>query len=219
MIILDNLSKNFVMRDGTKVKVIDNLSLKIDNKLNLAIIGPNGAGKSTLMSLISGSLIPDSGEVRRLSSVSWRVGLRSGFNATMNAKENIIFVSRLHGLSMNETKNKIDFVEQFTDLGIFFYEPINTYSSGMGAKFGFAMSMAFDFDFYLVDEITSVGDGEFRKKADEIFAEKISKSGIIMVSHNMSIIKKWCKSALYIERGICEFYENIDDGIERYKRA
>ncbi len=216
MIIFEKVTKKFFLKGGAQKYVFRDLDLTIP-RLNLAILGKNGAGKSTLISLIAGAKVPDSGRVIRQCEVSWPLGLQSGFQGSMSGRENVLFVCRIHGCSLYIAKKKVTFVENFAELGNYFDMPVKTYSSGMRAKLGFGLSMAFDFDVYLVDEITSVGDPLFKRKSAQLFEEKRSKSNIIMVSHDTYTIKKWCDAALYLEDGICQFYEDIDEAIARYK--
>lgn len=218
MLVLEKITKSFLLKGGVRLYIFRDLNLTIP-KLNLAILGKNGAGKSTLLSLIAGSLYPDSGRIIRRCSVSWPVGLQSGFQGDMTGRENVLFVCRIHGYSLYSAKKKASFVNNFAELGKYFDMPVKTYSSGMKAKLGFGLSMSFDFDLYLIDEAIAVGDPSFKKKSSQLFEEKRKKSNIIMVSHSISTIKQWCDAAIYLENGICQFYENIDEAISRYKSA
>jgi capsular polysaccharide transport system ATP-binding protein len=215
MIIFEKVTKSFPLKGGVRKYIFHDLDLIVP-KLNLAILGKNGAGKSTLLSLIAGSITPDCGRVVRRCNVSWPVGLQSGFQGSMTGRENVLFVCRIYGNSLYASKKKVEFVKNFAELGNYFDMPVKTYSSGMRAKLGFGLSMAFDFDVYLIDEATAVGDPSFKKKSFQLFEEKRIRSNIIMVSHSMKTIKQWCDVALYLENGICQFYENIDQAIARY---
>ncbi|MFK7967750.1 MAG: ABC transporter ATP-binding protein [Rickettsiaceae bacterium] len=215
MFILEKITKSFLLKSGERRYIFRDLSLTIP-KLNLAILGKNGAGKSTLLSLISGSTMPDSGKIITQCNVSWPVGLQSGFQGSMTGRENVLFVCRIHGYSLHYAKKKAVFVNDFAELGDYFDMPVKTYSSGMKSRLGFGLSMAFDFDVYLIDEAISVGDPSFKKKSSQVFEEKRKKSNIIMVSHSVSTIKQWCDVAIYLENGICQFYENLDEAIKRY---
>lgn len=219
MIWLKNVTKSFVLKGGSRHYVFRDLSLKIERGTNVALMGRNGSGKSTLMSLISGNLAPDSGRVVCRCSVSWPVGIQTGFQGSMTGRENVQFVSRIHGDSYREMCERVEFVAGFADLGAYFDMPVQTYSAGMRSRLGFAMSMAFDFDVYLADEITSVGDHVFKKKSAAAFEEKRGKASVIMVSHDVDTIREWCDKAIYIENGQHTIYDNINDAIERYRRG
>ncbi|HJK88445.1 MAG: ABC transporter ATP-binding protein [Candidatus Megaira endosymbiont of Mesostigma viride] len=216
MISLKEVTKKFLLKEGKQKYVFRDLTLTLP-KANLALLGKNGAGKSTMISLIAGTQMPDYGKIIRHCNVSWPIGLQSGFQGSLTGRENVLFVCRIQGCSLYATKRKISFVEEFVELDKYFDMPVKTYSSGMKAKLGFGLSMAFDFDLYLIDEVTAVGDLAFQKKAAKVFEEKRNKANIIMVSHDMSTIKKWCNAGLYLENGTCQFYENIDEAIIRYK--
>ncbi len=219
MIWLKNVSKSFLLKNGQRHHVFKDLTLKIERGNNVALMGRNGSGKSTLMSLISGNLSPDSGRVVCRCSVSWPVGVQTGFQGSMTGRENVQFVSRIHGDSHDEMRQRIAFVADFAELGKYFDMPVQSYSSGMRSRLGFAMSMAFDFDVYLADEVTSVGDMVFRKKSAAAFKEKRGKASVIMVSHDIDTIREWCDRAIFIENGQHTIYENINDAIDRYQRV
>jgi ABC-type multidrug transport system ATPase subunit len=126
----------------------------------------------------------------------------------------VAFVCRINGDSRKQIERRTDFVESFADVGRYFDMPMNTYSSGMRSRVSFGMSMAFDFDMYLVDEVTSVGDGDFQKKCNAVFDQKrAGMSGMILVSHSMSLVEKWCDRAVYIDRGEVKVYENLSEAI------
>ena len=110
------------------------------------------------------------------------------------------------------------YIEEFAEIGKYFDEPMNTYSSGMRSRIGFGLSMAFDFDYYLIDEAGAVGDAKFKKKSDAIYKEKLSNSKVIMVSHNMAEIKQWCDKIILVNSGMTTVYDDVDEGIEMYKR-
>lgn len=219
MISLQGVSKKFKVGSGYHT-VFDNLNLDFPTSSSTALLGRNGAGKSTLMSIIAGSLQPDAGRVVRDCTVSWPVGLSSGFQGSLTGRQNVAFVCRINGDSRKQIERRTEFVESFADVGRYFDMPMNTYSSGMRSRVSFGMSMAFDFDMYLVDEVTSVGDGDFQKKCNAVFDQKrAGMSGMILVSHSMSLVEKWCDRAVYIDRGEVKVYENLSEAIERYKSA
>lgn len=219
MIILDGISKSFNTPSG-KHKVFDDLHLVFPTSSRTALLGRNGAGKSTLMAMIAGAIEPDRGRVHRMSSVSWPIGLSSGFQGSLSGRQNVMFVSRVHGDSNHQMRRRVKFVEDFAEVGDYFDMPMSSYSSGMRSRVAFGMSMAFDFDMYLVDEVTAVGDAAFRRKCIDAFSEKKAQnSGMILVSHEMSLVKKWCDRAIFIEDGNITIYQNINEAIARYKEA
>ncbi|MBA4783772.1 MAG: ABC transporter ATP-binding protein [Rhizobiales bacterium] len=195
---------------GVRKVILDRLSMTFPPNRNIAIIGHNGAGKSTLMRLIAGAELPDEGRIIRHVKVSWPLGFSGGFNANMTGLENARFVARMYG---QDTERVIEFVEEFSELGPSMRLPINSYSSGMRARLAFGISMAIDFKYYLIDEITAVGDARFKKKCDEVFESKLQHSNIIMISHATPSIRKFCESACIIDKGVLTFYDDIEEAI------
>lgn len=215
MIRVESLRKSYLTLTGRKV-VFRDLSFSVPPGRNIGLIGRNGAGKSTLMRLISGVDEPDSGRIITPCSLSWPVGLSGGMNSTMTARENVRFVCRLHGVRREAMQRKIEFVREFADIGSQFEQPMSTYSSGMRARVAFGTSMAFKFDYYLIDEIMAVGDVTFRSKSREVFADRLQNANVIMVSHSMSQIKRMCDFVVMLEKGKAQLYEDVDEGIAAY---
>lgn len=213
MIDLFNVSKTFRVK-GTKKIIFDGLTFSFPHDRNVAIMGPNGAGKSTLMRLIAGSEPPDRGRVVRHGKVSWPLGFSGGFNGSMSGIENIRFVARVYG---QNTEAVIDYVREFSELGASLKFPVRTYSSGMKARLAFGMSLALDFDCYLIDEVTAVGDERFKVKSKKAFQEKLPSSRVIMISHSMSQIKEYCQCGIILTGNHIEFHETIDDLSARYR--
>ncbi|MGP9656022.1 ABC transporter ATP-binding protein [Halomonas sp. AOP35-4E-18] len=196
-----------------------NINLTIPPKVSVGLIGANGAGKSTLLRLIAGMDKPERGEVIRHSKVSWPVGLSGGMQQNMTARQNVKFVARVHGSSSEDVKRVIKYVEEFAEIGEAFDEPIRTFSSGMRSRISFGLSLAFDFDVYISDEATAVGDKNFKAKAKAAFREKTGKASLIMVSHSEGILRELCQAGIFINKGEATWFDSIDDAIDAYHKA
>lgn len=200
--------------NGMKNVVINDVDFDFPVDRNVAIMGKNGAGKSTLMRLIAGAEQPDKGKVFRSSKISWPLGFAGGFNGSMTGIQNIIFVSRIYGQDVSRV---IDYVTDFAELGDYLRQPIKTYSSGMKARLAFGLSMAIDFDTYLIDEITAVGDSNFKKKSQAVFKDKLKNSQIIMVSHSTGTLKEYCDCGVLLDEGKLNFYNTMDELFAAYE--
>ena len=212
---LKNVTKSYLTPKGRRY-VFRNLSLSIPPGKNIGLIGRNGAGKSTLMRLLGGADIPDSGSITTDQSISWPVGLSGGFQGSMTGRENIKFVCRVYGAEGDSMREKVRYVQEFAEIGDWIDEPIKTYSSGMRSRVAFGLSMAFDFDYYLIDEVMSVGDAQFKRKCAEVFREKLQKSKVVLVTHSMPEIEKLCDIVLLVRDGGIQIYEDVAEGIKAY---
>ncbi|WPN45648.1 ABC transporter ATP-binding protein [Pseudomonas sp. P8_241] len=212
---LRNITKSYLTPKGRR-HVFRDLSLKIPAGKNIGLIGRNGAGKSTLMRLLGGADVPDSGTIVTDKSVSWPVGLSGGFQGSMSGRENIKFVSRVYGAEGDAMRQKVAYVQDFAEIGDWIDEPVKTYSSGMRSRLAFGLSMAFDFDYYLIDEVMSVGDAQFKRKCADVFEARLQKSKVVLVSHNMPEIKKLCDVVLLVRDGGVQIYDDVDEGIKAY---
>jgi capsular polysaccharide transport system ATP-binding protein len=215
---LENVTKSYLTLRGRKV-VFRDVSFEIPDGVNVGLIGHNGAGKSTLMRLLSSVELPDSGKVVTASSVSWPVGLSGGMQATLTARENIKFVCRIHGVRGAAMREKLRFVEEFAQIGDYFDQPLSTYSSGMRARVAFGTSMAFEFNYYLIDEVMSVGDVTFKARSRDVFQQRLQKSKVILVSHNMALIKKMCDFVVHLDHGRATVYQDVAAGIAAYQQG
>ena len=213
MITLTQVSKAYRTTRGMHV-VLSNLSAEFASGRNIGIIGRNGAGKSTLMRLISGAEWPDSGTVVRRARVSWPVGFSGGFSGSLTGAENARFVARIYGMP---TDRVLAFVIEFSELGEYFDMPVKTYSSGMRARLAFALSMAIDFDVYLVDEITAVGDAHFQRKCRSAFEDRRDRATLIIVSHDLTTIRSYCDSCAVLRQGQLQFCDSIDEAQRLYE--
>jgi len=215
MIRIENLTKTYRTPQG-RHNVFKNLNIELPSGKSVALIGRNGAGKSTLLRMIGGIDRPDSGRIITNKTISWPVGLSGGFQGSLTGRENVKFVSRLYA-KQNELQDKVAFVEDFAELGKYFDMPIKTYSSGMKSRLAFGLSMAFKFDYYLVDEVTAVGDAKFKKKCADIFDNIRGKAEIIMVSHGLKSLKDYCDVAVYLDKkGSGKLYKDVSEAIEVY---
>ncbi|MGQ0622863.1 MAG: ABC transporter ATP-binding protein [Panacagrimonas sp.] len=215
---LEGVWKSYLMPDGSRHQIYSDLWLKLPPKTNVGIVGRNGAGKSTLMRLMSGADHPDRGRVRVEGRVSPPIGLTGGVSPWLSGRENAKFVCRIRGDDLALMRERLAFIHEFSELGAFFEHPIKTYSTGMRARLTFAISMAFDYDYYLMDEITSTGDEKFRRRADAAIRIKRDRASIVLVSHSMETLRLWCQVGLYVKRGTIQYFDNISHAIEAYLR-
>lgn len=213
MIEFRNVSKFYRTPSGRKTVLAD-FTQVIPSGAKVALLGRNGAGKSTMIGMISGKISPNSGAIRRLGSISWPLGFAGSFAGDLTGAQNTRFVARIYGI---DTDYLIDYVNGFADLGDFMQMPVRTYSSGMKARLAFGLSMGVAFDWYLVDEITAVGDAAFKKKSLEVFRTRLRKSGLLMVSHQMSTLRDYCTCGIVLDNGTARYYEGIEDAIRQHE--
>lgn len=218
MIRLDQVTKSYMTMNG-RFFVFRDLSLEINDGINVGLIGRNGAGKSTLMRLLSAVELPDSGKVITRGRLSWPVGLRGGMQGNLTGRDNVKFVCRIHGIRGHRMKEIVRYVEDFAEIGEYFDRPVSNYSSGMRARVAFGTSMAFDFDYYLIDEAMAVGDAVFKRKSRSVFKERLEKSKVVLVSHNMKLIRRMCDIVVHLDRGRARIYKNVERGIAAYRKA
>lgn len=212
MIKLENVSKAYRAGTGKRV-VLDKVSVVFPTGRSVGILGLNGAGKSTLLRLIGGVEPPDKGKITRDVRVSWPIAFGGGVHNTMTGRENAEFVARIYGA---DPKAISGFAEDFSELGVYFDMPVSTYSSGMKARLGFAVSMATEFDCYLVDEVTAVGDRRFAMKYREAFRRRLRNASVVLVSHNPETIRMECDMAAILHAGKLELYETVEEAMQVY---
>ena len=213
MIEIENLWKRYhhhIANDW----VLQDINVVFPPKVSVGLIGKNGAGKSTLLRLIAGMDSPSRGVIHRRCSVSWPIGLSGGIHPMMTGRQNTKFVARVHG--SENIKEIIDFVQDFAEIGDAFDQPVSTYSAGMGARLRFGLSLAFDFDVFLSDEATAVGDLIFRKKAEKAFKDRVGESSLIIVSHSEGILKNLCQAGLWLHEGKAYWFDDVKDAIDAY---
>ncbi len=214
MITFDNVTKYYPTPKGRHY-ILKDVSLELPGDKNIGVFGANGSGKSTLMRLLAGVDFPNNGKIKIKGNVSWPLGL-SGYQGSMTGRENAEFICRIYGQSRQEIKEKLEYIKAFSEIGDFFEMPLKSYSSGMRSKFSFAVSMAFDFDYYLIDELTAVGDKRFREKCKETFDAKKDVANFLFVSHNLKELKRQCDIGIYIKDGKIHVHNSIDDAIAAY---
>lgn len=214
MIQLDRVFK-FYRTEGHIKIVLDHASTVFQTGRSYALLGVNGAGKSTTLRLIAGTELPNSGRVRRSIRVSWPLGFAAGFHHLMTGRDNVKFVARVYGADVRKVLN---FVEDFSELGDYMDVPVKTYSSGMMARLAFGLSMAIEFDCYLIDEITAVGDARFQMRCKDAFDKRRENADLIVVSHSMGTIKEYCDCGAVLVDGQLLMFELVDKAIEVYNR-
>ena len=191
MIAVENVSKIYSTRFGPRT-ILDSVNFRLERGRNFGILGQNGAGKSTLIRLISGAEKPTSGHITRGMSVSWPLAFGGAFQAHLTGLDNLKFVCRIHGV---DYKPLVPFVEDFTELGIYFREPVMHYSTGMLTRLAFALSMAVEFDCFLIDEAMVVGDVRFHERCHIELFQKRKDRAFILVTHDADVIKLYCERA------------------------
>ena len=217
MIHLQNITKTFETNDGIHT-VFRDLDLMIPTGAGVGFLGRNGAGKTTLVNIIGGAERVDSGRIVTDSTISWPVGLAGGFQPSLSAKDNVKFVARLYA-EKKDLRGIVDYVRDFAEIGEYFDMPLKTFSSGMRSRVSFGLSMAFKFDYYLIDEVIAVGDPQFKKKCQDTLMEKRKNqgAGFIVVSHQMDTIRKFCDMAVVLGRDGVKVFTDIEEAIALYQ--
>jgi capsular polysaccharide transport system ATP-binding protein len=212
MIELIDVKKVYRTHHGP-VTVLQEVNLVVKPAEHVGILGRNGAGKSTLIRLISGAEQPSAGVVSRGMSVSWPLAFSGAFQNALTGLDNYRFICRIYGANPEE---KIEFVRSFSELGLYLNEPIRTYSAGMRARLAFAISMVIEFDCFLIDEITAVGDARFHNKCHIELFEKRADRAMIFVSHDANFIRHWCHRAAVLDGGRLIDFDNVEDANNYY---
>lgn len=215
MIQLNGVNKTYGTRSGP-VNVLRNVNLSIAPGERVGILGRNGAGKSTLIRLISGAERPTSGSIERGMSVSWPLAFGGAFQGTLTGYDNLRFICRIYGV---DPADKVAFVEQFSELGIYLRESVKTYSSGMRARLAFAISMCIEFDCFLIDEIIAVGDTRFHEKCHHELFEKRGDRAMIIVSHSADYIREHCTRASVLVDGELVNIGDLNEAFDFYHQS
>ena len=214
MIRFHNVCKHFKTEQHRKV-ILDRVNVEFLPGYSYGLLGVNGAGKSTTMKMIAGSSLPNSGKIFKDLRVSWPLGFAGGFHPKMTGRDNLNFVARVYGEDVRRVAN---FVEDFAELGDYINAPVYTYSSGMMARLAFGLSMAIEFDCYLVDEITAVGDARFQERCRVAFENRRKSSDVIMISHSMETINSYCDKGMVLVDGQLLVFDNVEAAVETYYR-
>lgn len=213
MITLNNVSKVYHTRKGPHT-VLDSINLRVAKGRKLGILGCNGAGKSTLIRLISGAEQPTHGYIHRGISVSWPLAFGGAFQGSLTGLDNVRFVCRVYGAPIEPA---IEFVEGFSELGLYLREPVKKYSSGMRARLAFGISLAIEFECFLIDEVVAVGDSRFQEKSRVELFEKRGDRAMIIVSHNADFVREHCQHAAVLVAGRLHPYDHVDEAFAFYQ--
>ena len=217
MLEIRDLTKWYPTPQGRRY-IFRDLNFSFPPEANVGLIGRNGAGKSTLMRLLAGIDTPNAGKVVSDARISWPVGLSGGFQGSLTARENVQFVCRVYGATGAAMRRVLEFVEDFAEIGDYFDLPVKSYSSGMRSRVAFGLSMAFDFDYYLIDEVMAVGDAQFRAKSQAVMKERLARARLILVSHNMADIARLCNRVVLVDKGNTVLYTDVRAGIAAYQK-
>lgn len=212
MLSIEHVTKVYSTRRG-RHRVLNDVSFQVEPGRHLGILGRNGAGKSTLIRLISGAERPTSGRVRRGMSVSWPLAFGGAFQPNLTGLDNLKFVCRVYGV---DYRPLIPFVEEFTELGDYFREPVHHYSNGMMTRLAFALSMAIEFDCFLIDEAMVVGDVRFHERCHLELFHKRKDRAFILVTHDANVIKLYCKNACVLHEGRLLSFPTVAEAYDFY---
>lgn len=212
MISCHNICKSYG-HGASRKQVLSNVNLIVEPGDRVALLGRNGAGKSTLIKLIGGVEMPTSGSVKRNMSVSWPLGFAGGFQGSLTGYDNARFIARIYSRDYSKMRA---YVEDFTELGGQLKMPVKTYSSGMRARLAFALSLAIEFDCYLIDEIILVGDQNFQRKCHYELFEARKDHSLILASHSVDAVRNYCNRAVIIDCGKATDYDNVPAALEIY---
>ena len=215
MIRMSGVNKAYRTSFGT-VPVLKDINFEVRRHEKIGILGCNGAGKSTMIRLISGAEKPTSGHVEREMQVSWPLAFTGAFQSSLTGLDNLRFICRVYG---KDYRDKIGFVEDFSELGKYLREPVRTYSAGMQMRLAFAISMVIEFDCYLIDEIIAVGDSRFQDKCLAELFEKRADRAKIIVSHDAGYIRAHCERAAVLINGFLHHFDTVDEAFDTYSKV
>ena len=214
MILLDGVSKFYHLRGQGRRWILRDTTAVIRPGDRLGILGRNGAGKSTLMRLLGGVEFPSIGKIERRMSVSWPLAHGIGVHSSLTGADNARFIARIYDL---DPEDLVDAVNDFAELGSYMDMPVSTYSAGMMSRLLLGLSLAMEFDCYLIDEATSVGDQRFIERTQTIMETRLKSRALVMVTHSTSHIRTFCRSAAILHDGHLTFFEDLDEAIATYE--
>jgi capsular polysaccharide transport system ATP-binding protein len=214
MIECRNLRKSYRVGHSRR-EILKGIDLTVSKGEKIALIGRNGAGKTTLIKQIGGVELPDSGTISRHMSNSWPIGFNGAFQGSLTGYDNARFIARIYGQTYPQIQ---EFVEDFSELGGTLKMPVKTYSSGMRARLAFALSLAIEFDCYLIDEVILVGDANFQRKCQSELFEKRGDRAMVIVSHDMNSIRYFCNRAVLLRDGVSIEFDDVDHAIAEYEK-
>jgi capsular polysaccharide transport system ATP-binding protein len=212
MISVAGISKEY-WSAGKVHRVLSDISFTVKKGEKLAVLGRNGAGKSTLIRLLGGVELPTSGKIGQTMSISWPLGLTGGFQGSLTGNDNMRFIARIYNKPFDDIKA---YVDDFAELGKYLSEPVKVYSMGMRARFAFALSLAIDFECYLVDEVIAAGDQRFQRRSHEELFEKRADRSLVLASHITEVVRAYCSSALVLHHGRGALFSDIDLAMQVY---
>ncbi len=212
MIRLENVDKFYPTRAGRN-QVLSGVNLTVEKGQRVGILGRNGAGKSTLIRVVGGVEEPTTGRVYRDMSVSWPLAFSGAFQTSLTGFDNLRFICRVYDIDPHD---KVDQVQDFAELGRYLYEPVGSYSAGMRARLGFALSLVVDFDCFLIDEVVAVGDHRFQARCHEELFVKRGDRAIFLVSHNAAYVRDQCDKAAVLIDGHLASFDDVNDAFEFY---
>lgn len=212
MIVCQNLSKEYSHGRHQK-RVFKDVNIVINHGDRVALLGRNGAGKSTLIKLIAGVEMPTTGKVTRKMSVSWPLGFGGGFQGSLTGYDNARFIARIYQREYSDIRG---FVEDFSELGRQLRMPVKTYSSGMRARLAFALSLAIEFDCYLIDEVILVGDQDFQRKCRYELFERRADRTMVLATHSSELVRELCNRAVIIHKGDAAVHDDVNQAVDIY---
>lgn len=212
MIVFDNVTKYYPTSQGRRT-ILDGVSFQLDKGQSFGICGHNGAGKSTLLRLASGVEKASTGSVERSMRASWPIGHSSAFQSSLTGADNIRFIARIYNKHIPDI---MAFVDDFAELGSYLKMPVRTYSVGMTARLAFAVSLAVEFDCYLIDEITSAGDARFQQKCHDALMTRKQQGSLLMVSHDAAMLAAFCEQGAVLADSRLTLFDTIEEAIERH---
>jgi capsular polysaccharide transport system ATP-binding protein len=211
---VERVNKVYPTRAGAR-EVLHDISFALGHGEKLGILGRNGAGKSTLVRLVSGAEAPTSGRIERSMSVSWPLAFGGAFQNALTGLDNLRFISRIY---RQDYRSNVDFVSEFTELGLYLREPVRSYSQGMRARLAFAISMIIEFDCYLIDEVASVGDAKFHERCEMELFQKRGDRAMLIISHDVEYVRRHCSRFSVLDAGRMSFFDTFDEAHEKHMR-